>query len=46
MKLKSGEKYIGQWKDGFRNGTGSEYDSGGKLVRKGRFVNDSYVLSE
>ena len=41
--LKSGEKYVGQWKDGLPHGQGIKYDSKGKVLRQGIFSYGAYI---
>ena len=38
--MEDGKYYIGQWKNGLRNGKGIQYYSNGNIQYKGDFVND------
>ena len=38
----NGEYYIGQWKNGNREGEGTEFFENGTIKRKGIFINDKY----
>ena len=38
----NGEYYIGQWKNGLRNGKGTYYYSNGNIKYDGDWINDKY----
>ena len=38
-----GEYYIGQWKNNLRHGKGTLYDSDGKIINKGKWLNDEFI---
>ena len=35
---KNGERYEGKWKSGWINGSGKKFNSTGKLIEEGKFV--------
>ena len=39
----NGEYYIGQWKNGLRNGKGTLYNKNGDIIQKGNWINDKFV---
>lgn len=41
--FRTGRKYVGEFKNGKMNGQGKIYDSSGKLVYEGKFVNNEYA---
>ena len=38
-------QYIGEWKNGLKNGMGKEYDKNGKVVKEGVWTNGNNGLS-
>ena len=38
-----GESYIGQFKNCFSHGKGTEYYSNGEIKQKGNWINDEFV---
>ena len=40
---KNGNYYIGQWKNGLRNGEGTMFSPNGDIKKKGNWINDEFV---
>ena len=38
-----GSKWTGEWKNGKRNGSGTEYAADGTVLRSGNWVDNEYV---
>ena len=45
MINKNGGKYIGEFKNGKKDGEGNIYDKNGKLVKTGIWIQDKYINS-
>ena len=41
----NGEKYVGEFRDGKYNGNGAEYSPNGSTIRRGYWIDDTYVGS-